>query len=216
MGMHPQINESALNRRNGCDAMSDSDQSCIPEPQDWEFLRADDAYYINEQGIKKKAAQVITVTGQAGCRVNAVGMWGTSFAPCDDVHALISDFSLASWEHVDKGKIVAATLALATAAVELLSPILPRCAVATTLNPIQSPDQDEAEGWRLAVDAIVWTYSGSFNQVRAGQRVDVKYPSGDAVRFLIWDVTRDPVPAFRQVSIRPFLDGIPNPSNARC
>ena len=115
--------------------------------------------------------------------------------------------------------VLAASSILASAA-DLLSPLQQRCAVATSLNPIKTPDHDEAAGasnnWILARNAVVETFSGNWSSVWRGHRVDVKYPNGDTVRFIILSVTGSPNIENRDVSLRKYLSGVPSGEKSPC
>lgn len=97
-----------------------------------------------------------------------------------------------------------------------LSPVLPRCAVATNLNAIKNPDQDRTRGWWLAVNAVVVTYAGNWDSVRLAQRVDVRYPSGDTFRFIIIEVKRSSDIALRNLRLEPYLDGVTSGDPTPC
>ena len=97
-----------------------------------------------------------------------------------------------------------------------VSPVLPKCAVTTTMNPIKTPDQDDRERWLLAKGAILTTFASNWNSVRLGQRVNVKYPSGDVVQFILTNVIQNPDLQGRGVEVSKFLDGIPRGGNAPC
>lgn len=115
--------------------------------------------------------------------------------------------------------VLAASPSLGNSA-DLLSPLQPTCAVATALNPIQTPDQDAAgnngTNWWLARNAIVQTFSGNWGSVWRGHRVDVKYPNGDTVRFIILDVSNSPNIQNRDVILRKYLSGVPSGERSPC
>jgi hypothetical protein len=101
-------------------------------------------------------------------------------------------------------------------AVDALSPILPKCATAPTTTATQTPDADA--GYFLASNAIVEAFSGNWGSVRRGQRVDVRHPNGDVVRFIINRVTGGPTSDLsqRNVTIFKFGDGVASKADSPC
>ncbi len=98
--------------------------------------------------------------------------------------------------------------AIVATIIPVVSPLLPKCAVTTNLNLIKTPDQDAGQNWLIAKDAIILAFGTNWGSVRIGQRVDVKYPSGDVVRLILTTVPSDP--DARAVVVMRFLDGIPS------
>lgn len=124
-------------------------------------------------------------------------------------------------EMIDRGLLPSASVAYEVSktvadAANALSPLLQKCATTTAANAIQTPDQDSGFAWFLARDAVVSAFSGNWGSVSRGQRVDVKYPNGDVVRFFILSVTDSPNIRDRDVGLVRFLSGVPSGEKSPC
>nr|WP_295077073.1 hypothetical protein [uncultured Roseateles sp.] len=109
----------------------------------------------------------------------------------------------------------AVVVAAITDNVELLFPLLDKCVKTPIVNErVRSPDADMIYDYYLARDSIGQTYAGNTSVLRAGMRVDVAYPVGQTVRFIIYSVDYGQQPVV--TSLGRFLDGIPNPQNTPC
>jgi hypothetical protein len=97
--------------------------------------------------------------------------------------------------------------------IELAFPLMQKCAATTALNAVQSPVQDAAQGWLIARDAILITFATNWDSMRRGLRIDVKYPSGDIVRFVTLTIQQGADLSSRNVTIVKFGDGIPGASS---
>jgi hypothetical protein len=71
-------------------------------------------------------------------------------------------------------------------------------------------------GFILAREAILIAFSGNWESVRRGVRVDVKYPNGDVVRFFVVSTTQSSDINQRELTITKFLGGVPTGPVAPC
>jgi hypothetical protein len=102
-------------------------------------------------------------------------------------------------------------------------PLQQKCAVATNDNPIKSPDEDQAANigrggaYPLARSAMLTAFSGNFGSLMRGQRVDVSYPSGHIVRFVILEVMpASPESGGNDLKIRRFISGATSGEKSPC
>lgn len=93
--------------------------------------------------------------------------------------------------------------------------VLDKCVTTPPSNPVKTPDQDKDRGYFLAMDSITQTYAGNVRMLRPGMRVDVQYPIGQTVRYLITSTSTDR--GFKEVTgLVRFIDGVPDADNTPC
>jgi hypothetical protein len=92
--------------------------------------------------------------------------------------------------------------------INTLFPLLKRCVTTPQQSAIKSPIVDESYDWAIARLSIIETFAGSWNLVTTGQLVDVKYPSGDIVRFRITSVGQGISTSDRDVKVMKHLSGM--------
>ena len=178
---------------------------CDPEEEDIWFSDRSSWMVEGLNGWPQKLETVVVV-GQRTCYVWVNDVWGAGVqAPCDDIdpHAFGG-----------LGKdIVEAAVDVGERAVEYAVPLVQKCITTTTLNPIKSPDQDEANGWLIARDALLTAFAGNIGALRVGTRFDVRYPSGHVVRLVMGVVGDDP----SDLALgRWLVTGVPDPADNQC
>jgi len=97
-----------------------------------------------------------------------------------------------------------------------LFPLLDKCVLVDPSNAIKTPDQDESLGYFAAQMFANNTYAGN-DVLRRGVRMDVKYPYGQTVRFVVTGVSTNPSSGTKSVSgVKRLFDGIPDPQKTPC
>lgn len=125
----------------------------------------------------------VVIYGSSTCLVEVSGPWGVADAPCDAITSLGNDSDVTALE-IGLGK-PGVIVDNAYDAVDVVVPVLPKCATTSTTSSINTPAIDETYGYIAAQDAIHRAFKDNWSSVGVPSRADVKYPNGDVVRFLI-------------------------------
>jgi hypothetical protein len=203
----------------GCMDEQDS-QYCGPpiDPGEFEFFRHDtwevsDSWDSGEDSVTVQS--IIVIGDRLECSAHlVVNVWGSSWLSCDEARELQGDIAIQASGLPDR--VIGIIVDAVEQVIDDYFLVLPKCAVATTLNPIKTPDQDRTQDWRLAKDAVIVAFDSNFGSLSPGQRVDVKYPSGDVVRFIITSTAYAPLVQNRSVGLTPYLSGVPKAGTSPC
>jgi hypothetical protein len=102
------------------------------------------------------------------------------------------------------------------ASLDFFFPLMEECAVTTTLNATQTPDQDARNNLFLAKSTIIEKWAGNWAAIHNNVRIDVKYPSGHIVRYRVEGKTDHGDWTQRTVEISRFLTGNPTGAPTPC
>jgi hypothetical protein len=181
-----------------------------PDPDGEDFVRVDFWDVYDSRGNWGEAETIIIVASRSPCTVLASGAWGSGDALCDDLSPI------AAGQVGEAKEISSQIIAFLEPVIQLIFVVLPKCAVTPPTNAVKTPDQDRSQKFFLARRTVIETFASNFSFIEAPNRVDVKYPSGDVIRFVITSVTYSDNLGDRDVELDVFLNGQADPRNSPC
>jgi hypothetical protein len=151
------------------------------------------------------------------CSVAVTSEFGDSYASCDDLKNLFTvpgsqeALTQQGQELEARGLKDIVIDGVDDFVSEVTKPVQ-KCAKTSPISAIDTPDKDAQQNYIAARDAILTTFAGNINSLRTGDRVDVQYPTGWVVRFIIysWNVKDG------DFWMSKYLDGKANPKNTPC
>lgn len=214
----------------GCFDPEEGAISCAPGPTSdlWVFIDE----YLVDFGSESGAEEVfvsatievhppVEVNGQrlpreTGCSVAIDGAWGSASASCDSVQEVLNDPDTASHFASGWGEAARWITDKLSGLADTASPLLPKCSPTPANNYIQTPQTDREFGYLAAKSAIFRAYETDIEVLRPLMRADVRYPSGDVIRYIILWTSDLNTPSLRDMEITRFLDGLPTPGTSPC
>lgn len=132
-----------------------------------------------------KTATLDLVTIEGNCTIQIVSSFGTSTALCRDIEYLKDQLAMQQLSNRIGVSKVGDAVDDAKKLMDIVSPLVQRCAVVSSSSVFNTPDKDEQMGWPGAVDAVILAYAGDFGSIRVGYRIDVKYSSGAIAQVVV-------------------------------